>query len=114
MNAPVAAAWRYWFDAVIAAQAASVTVAMRTMEFNAAILEGSLHRAPEARRMVDEKVTAAAEGVRAATKKIARAAKGGPAKLAAETPAILHAASKPAFAKARANAKRLTKHRKKR
>jgi hypothetical protein len=103
--------------AMLDAHDAAVTIMMRGFAIQRAFLRGDWTGGPEAQSMVIEKVEAAQQGLRAAAVeslkqavRSPRSAKGAP-KAAAR---VAKAAAKPARKKAHANARRLTKAKKKR
>ncbi len=106
--------WRFWFDACLAGQAATTTIAIRSMRLQIAMMTGDCTGGPEGRRMIEEKFKATREGAFAASRRVVRASFKGPMALAAETPEILMAAARPAMKKSRANARRLTRLKKRR
>jgi hypothetical protein len=105
-------AWRLWFDTMQAGAAALTTVAMRLPML---AVDGA--KSPEATRMVNEKLAAAAEGaVKASIVGAGLAGRGmtgvGPVAAASGALSIADAMARPARRRVKANAKRLTKRRK--
>jgi hypothetical protein len=105
-------AWRLWFDTMQAGVAAFATVATRLP-----ILATDGAKSPEATRMVNEKLAAAAEGAVKASiagaTATGRAMTGiGPVAAASGALSIADAMTGPARRRVKANAKRLTKRRK--
>ncbi len=100
-----------WFDTAAAMNAAAVTIAMRTIKIQQAMLMGDITGGAEARRMVTEKTIAAQQGYWRGITAITAILLSPPAR----TPSILSASERvasaslrPGYQKARANARRLT------
>ncbi|MEQ8936844.1 MAG: hypothetical protein RIE56_13725 [Amphiplicatus sp.] len=103
--------YSWWWESAIAMNAAATTVAVRTMRIQQAMLRGDLSGGSEASLMVSEKAEAAQQGYFAGMAALSKL-------VAASWPAapdfwpgamkVARAASRPGYATARANAKRLT------
>ncbi|MFN0022506.1 MAG: hypothetical protein ACKVS5_01245 [Parvularculaceae bacterium] len=101
-----------WLESAAAMNAAGVTIAMRLMRMQAAMLAGDLTGGREAQRMVPEKILAAQQGyfkMAGAFASIMMAPPASSAALQRRTTAAIAAGVRPGFAKARANARRLTR-----
>lgn len=103
--------WKYWFDAALAANAASVTIGLRLLRLQQAMLAGDMSGGPEARRMVLEKVAAAQQGYWAGASALARAMTAQGADYWNVSARVAAAALAPSYRKARANARRLARRR---
>ncbi len=101
-----------WFQTSLAMNAASVTVAIRLYRMQQAMLSGDPSGGPEARRMVKEKVAAGREGYFRGAKAMTALMLAPPATAAGcwnSLAVAAFASAGPGYAKARANARRLTK-----
>lgn len=106
-----------WRRAMLDAHDAAVTVMMRGLAIQRAILSGDWTGGAEMQRMVSEKVVAAHQGIAEATRASLREAMTPPATPKAAAKAakrVVKAAAKPARKKVRTNARWLTKPKKKR
>lgn len=100
-----------WIETALAMNAAALTIAMRMLRMQQAMLSGDLSGGPEASRMVTEKIAAAQTGALRMGMGFASMAMDPPRSMGtAEKRARAAVASgvRPAFNKARANARRLT------
>ena len=101
-----------WMEAALAMNAAALTIAMRTMKLQQAMLAGDLFGGPEASRMAIEKIIAVQTGaLRMGLGFVSMALRPPRSLKAAEnrTRAAVAAGVRPGFKKARANARRLTR-----
>jgi hypothetical protein len=101
-----------WFETAAAMNAAALTIVSRSMKLQQAWLSGDMTGGPEASRMVIEKIAAAQAGaLRAgfAMASIAINPARSEAGRRAKATAVIAAAARPGFRKARANARRLTR-----
>ena len=103
-----------WMEAGLAMNAAALTITMRIMKVQQAMLTGDLSGGPEASRMVIEKIIAAQTGALRMGVGLASMALRPPRSLKAaenRTRAAVASGVRPGFKKARANARRLTRTR---
>lgn len=101
-------------ESALAMNAAMVTIAMRSMKIQQAMLAGDLSGGPEASRMVIEKISAAQTGALRMGFGFASMAMSPPRSMEAaekRTRAAVASGVRPGFDKARANARRLTRSR---
>ncbi len=101
-----------WLESASAMNAAGITIAMRLMRMQAAMLAGDLTGGREASRMLPEKILAAQQGyfkMASAFASIMMAPPANAGALQRRATAAIAAGVRPGFAKARANARRLTR-----
>lgn len=102
------------FEIAAAAQAAALTICLRTMRWQSAALGGRSFADPENQVMVTEKAKAAVDGYAAGLAALARLAlvwPFNPCAVAARANEAAMAPFRPAMRRARANAKRLSRPR---
>lgn len=103
-----------WMETALAMNAAALTIAMRTMKLQQAMLAADFSGGPEASRMTLEKIVAAQTGALRMGVGFASMALRPPRSLEAavkRTRALVASGVRPGFNKARANARRLTRTR---
>lgn len=103
-----------WVDGMIAANAAALTISVRTFRMQRAFLAGDFTGGAEAHRMVIEKIVAAQKGAIAAGVALAAIAITPPRTVRSAQARVRGAAAAslgPGYRKARSNARRLTRYR---
>ncbi len=103
-----------WMETALAMNAADLTIAMRMLRIQQAMLAGDLTGGAEASRMISEKVAAAQSGSRSMASAFASMWFNPPRSAAAIERRVTAAVAdgvRPGFKKARANARRLTRSR---
>lgn len=100
-----------WFETAVAMNAAAVTISMRLLRMQQAILLGDLIGGSESRRMVTEKILAVRHGYWRGAEAVVdlMLARPGTADYWSKMSAVPSATLRPGFSKARSNARRLTK-----
>lgn len=104
--------WTFGWETASALSAASLTIGARVVRMQQAMLRGDLSGGPEAHRMVAEKVKAAGEGYfagMAAMTDLMTAPPTSAEDMWNAAAKVGRASTKPGYAKARANARRLSK-----
>ena len=96
-------------ETATAANAAAMTIGMRMLKMQQAMLLGDASGGPEARRMVTEKIAAAQAGYWALAKAMTPMMWSPPTTLWDGFDALSSAMLRPAYKKARRNARRLTR-----
>jgi hypothetical protein len=103
-----------WVETMLAMNAAGLTIRMRLLRLQQAMLSGDASGGPEASRMVTEKIVAAQAGAWRMGAEMAALVLSPPRSATAaatRTRAAVAAGVRPGFKKARTNARRLTRYR---